>query len=108
MPNATSKRTAVRTAAVVLDGNYEGWSATVRTNPPQSVWTDFVSGDDERFRHALAQVVLAWDFVDDDGNDVPLPSADDYDPNRLPFDLIPALVRAYTASLRAATEVPKD
>lgn len=95
----------VRTAVLALDGDYEGWSATVRTNPRSIVLDEFGSEDFMRIRKALAQIVLTWNFVDEDGEPLPAPDAGGVD--ACPPDLIGVLIQAYTQHVQALAGVPK-
>jgi hypothetical protein len=62
------RRRPIRTARVELDGDYAGTFAVVRLNPPFRVWDLF--GDS--IRQGLAEVVLEWNLVDDQGEAVEL------------------------------------
>ena len=100
-------RTAIRLATIELSGDYEGWHATMRVNPPVRVWEDFASGEDERFSNALMSLVSEWNFVDDEGQPLPLPK-DGLDWNQAPFDLKLRLTNAYSAVVQARMSVPKE
>jgi hypothetical protein len=65
------------------------------------------SGDTDRYRAALAEVILGWNFVDDDGKPLPLPR-DGLDWASLPYDLEPLLIQQYGTVLQARTAVPKE
>ena len=104
---AEALRTAVRTGRVELGGDYEGWYATMRTNPTVSVWEDFASGDNERFDEALKILVLDWNFVDDQGQPLPLPN-EGLDWRAAPFDLKLALTNAYSAIIQERMSVGKS
>jgi len=99
-------RTAVRTVEIKLDDDYEGWSATMRVNPPMRVMDELRSGDIPRYRAALAEVIFAWNFVDDDGRPLPLPK-DGIEWDALPFDLEARLIREYGRAIEARSSIPK-
>ena len=103
---ASGVRTAVRTARLELGGDYEGWFATLRVNPPLSIWDDFSSGDAARYDSALAALVIDWNFVDDQGEPLPLPK-DGLDWAAAPFDLKLALTNAYTLKVQERMSVGK-
>lgn len=105
--NGTAVRSAVRTVEIALDGDYEGWTATMRVNPPMRVMDELRSGDQDRFRVALAEVISAWNFVDDDGKALPLPR-EGLDWSILPFDLESKVVMAYSRAIEARSAVPKE
>ena len=104
--NGLAVRTAIRTVEIALDGDYDGWTATLRANPPMRILEELRSGETDRYRAGLAEVILEWNFVDDDGVPLPLPR-DGLDWNALPYDLEPILVQRYGAVLAARTAVPK-
>jgi hypothetical protein len=99
-------RTAVRTVEIALDGDYEGWSASMRINPPMRIMDELRSGDIPRYRAALAEVISAWNFVDDEGRPLPLPK-DGIEWDALPFDLESRLVLAYGRAIEARSSIPK-
>ena len=57
-----------RTAKVELDGDFEGWWFLARTNPPIKAISDMYSGNFDRMVQGLSEIVLDWNFVDEDGN----------------------------------------
>lgn len=85
---------------------YPGWHARLRTNIPARVFDDFASMDEERFWRSLATIVIDWNFADEDGQPLPTPS-DGLEWRDLPFDLAAHLVRSYSESFAALTQVPK-
>lgn len=99
-------RSAVRTAQLDLGGDYEGWLVTMRVNPSLAVWEDFSSGDTERYDRALSVLVLDWNFVDDEGQPLPLPR-DGLDWSKAPFDLKLAVTNAYSAKVQERMSVGK-
>ena len=75
----------IRKATLELDGDYEGWSCTVRKNPPLRIFSDLQSGDFDRITEGLTLVILDWNFVDEAGKKMADPSLETV--GLLPFDL---------------------
>lgn len=100
-------RTAVRTARIELDGDYEGWYATMRVNPSLAIWEDFSSGDGERYESALSAIIVDWNIPDDEGNVLPIPR-DGLDWNTAPFDLKVRLTQAFSKTMQARMSPPKE
>lgn len=74
-PVAAGKVLPKRVITFPLPEPYQDFSITAWINFPQSVGEDLRSGDIERGRVALMQIVRGHDLVDYDG--VPYPPADD-------------------------------
>ncbi len=70
----TPKPAPVRTACIELDGDYAGWWATVRTNLKIRTFKELIAGDLDRSTKALSQILLAWNFVDEQGQPLPSPA----------------------------------
>ena len=68
------RRMPVKTATldVALEG-YEGWSFTIRSNPKQKTIDALFSKETEQLRDALNTLVVAWNYVDEEGQPLPLP-----------------------------------
>jgi len=98
------RRLPVRTALVRLSGDYDGFTATMRLNPRRHVVDQLRSGDMQRVSEAVAELVQRWNYVDEDGNDIPLTAAGIYD---LPDDLLAATIDGYFLAFAEATAVPK-
>lgn len=93
----------VRTQAVTFEWEGVPWSAEMRTSAPSGVVDGLFSrGDIEAFKAALVGLVQAWDFVDENGEPIPLPK--DGGLAQCPYPLLNALVSAYLDSLA----VPKE
>ena len=93
-------RMPVKTRTVFLEGDYAGFSATIRTNAPFGLFltlSELQAGDDNlagvrafgELIRLLPQLVLAWDVCDEDGNPIPC-DADGF--RRVPAELLMALV----------------
>jgi hypothetical protein len=98
------RRQPIRTTDGELEGDYAGWTARFRTNPRSSLLDEFGSGDFERVRAALAEVVLDWNYVDEEGAPIACTPAAVH---ALPTDLLAATVEAFGRVLKAASDVPK-
>jgi hypothetical protein len=65
----------VRTAEIELPEPYEGWRATIRTNIPMATYNALVGGTWKEKAHALIETILEWNYVDDEGEPIPLEPA---------------------------------
>lgn len=103
-------RMHVKTIDISLDEiGYEGWSVTMRTNPRSSVYDGLIALDDQGgWWKSFGEVVLHWNFADEDGTELPLPkdvgSEHDLD---LPYPVIGYVFKRYLEAFRAAVELPK-
>jgi hypothetical protein len=88
------------------DAGYPGWHAKLRTNIPARVYDDFISQNEEKFWSSLAQIVVEWNFADENGEPLPTP-ADGLSWRDLPYDLAQFLVRRYLEAFAAAVQIPK-
>ena len=57
-----------KTSKITLDGVFEGWWFLARTNPPIKAISDMYSGDFDRMTRGIAEIILDWNFVDEDSN----------------------------------------
>lgn len=99
----------IKTVEIALDEiGYPGWHVTVRLNPRSSVYDQLVSFEDGAWWPALGQIVQGWNFVDEQGEPLPLPSevASEKDLD-LPVGVMTFLFTRYLEAVRAAAEVPK-
>lgn len=53
------------------EDGYEDFHATARLNVPLSVGEAFGSGEEQRARAAALIIFPGWDFVDEEGQDIP-------------------------------------
>jgi hypothetical protein len=94
----------VRSAPIELEGSYEGWTAMVRVNMPVVQYNVLFGGSwAERFG-ALAEVVLEWNFVDDEGMEIPI-TPDGME--LLPLDLLQDLLRRIDEAVAAPLAVSR-
>lgn len=93
-------RMPVKTRVVHLDGDYAGFSATIRTNAPFGLFltlSELQAGDDNlagvrafgELIRLLPQLVLSWDVCDEGGEPIP---CDEGGFRRVPAELLMALV----------------
>ena len=99
--HGTARRLPIKTRTVELDGDYAGWTATVRTNAPFSHFLKLASLTNDDGQAALAalaeiygllpKLIFAWNFVDEEGQ--PLP-CNETGFAALPADLMVQLIAA--------------
>lgn len=106
--NGTGKKMPVLTTDIALDGDYEGYVVTVRTNPRFGTKLDMSSGDNERFERAVRDIVLAWNVCDEDGNALPAPHDDAKAILQVPDELLSQVLEKYINRSTKDTELPKD
>jgi len=104
------RKMPVRSMKVELDGDYTGWWVNVRTNPPAGALADAAAAfpQDTELKpedlvtlvpalyDILALVLTSWNFVDENGKDIPIDGL-----KLLPIDL---LVLTATKVLEAITK----
>ncbi len=95
----TKRKMPVKTAKLDLNGDWQGWSVTTRINPPLWVLEEIASGDISRIATALGGLITDWNFVDENGDDLPKPSEDEI--RKLPTDLVRVAVDAITDKITA-------
>lgn len=99
----------IKTVTIELDEiDYVGWHTTLRTNIRSSVYDDMVSGDETRWWGAFGQAVTGWNFVDEDGQPLPLPKDVETQAELdLPIGLLSFVLDRYFEAVRNAAAVPK-
>lgn len=99
MPARGQRRLPIKTVVVELDGDYDGWQFEMRKNPPAGMLVQglsMVAGVDENDASTfsgsiegmailLRGLIRNWNFVDEDGNDMPLTEESI---RNLPLDLL--------------------
>jgi hypothetical protein len=78
----------------------------MRLNVRARIYDDFLSQDQDKFWVALGQIVLAWNFVDEDTQPLPLPK-DGLGARDLPIDILNTLVLRYVEAMAESAAVPK-
>ena len=79
------RKMPIKTATISLNGDYEGWEFTARINPPLRIFGDLSSSEFDRITSALSEVLLSWNFVDEQGVSLGEPSEETV--GELPVDL---------------------
>ena len=97
MKRLLGKKEPVITRDMELGGEYEGWEFTARTNPPISAFGDVASGDFDRIVLGLSKIVRAWNFVDENGDELPAPTVETL--RERPLDLLTAVANKYVSEL---------
>lgn len=69
-----------------LNGLYEGWKFTFRKNPPIGILQLITSGQIGDVVQGLGELVIDWNFVDENGKDLGEPDA--FGIAKLPVDLL--------------------
>lgn len=108
----TGRRLPIKTRLVELDGEYAGWTATVRTNAPFSNFLKLAALGESDGREVLTalgelyallpKLVFSWNFVDEEGQPLPCNAAGFA---QLPADLMVQLISAVNGS--AGDDGPK-
>lgn len=97
-----TRKLPIKTKEVELDGDYTGWKMICRLNPPTRLVVELSAGDLSRSIPALSEIILSWNFVNEEGVDLGPPSPETF--QELPIDLIIAVSTAYQ---KASSEVYK-
>jgi hypothetical protein len=99
-------RMPVKSKRMTFDeAGYPGFWAEVRTNPPmRTMEEDWRSGDVARFKAAVRLLLVDWNFVDLQGEPIPLPEGVYF--GAVPPDLFGALVDAEKAAYDEAQSLP--
>jgi len=93
------RRLPIKTKEIELNGDYAGWTLTVRTNPPISAFGHIASGEFDRIVLGLSRIVRVWNFVDENGDPLEAPSQETI--GELPLDLLTAIANKYVTELSA-------
>jgi hypothetical protein len=65
----------VRSKEITLNGDWTGFKFTAKTNPTMGSLEDMMSGNYSQMRQALAEIILTWNFPDEQGQPLPDPAA---------------------------------
>ena len=72
MSTNVPRRMPIKTVELdFAEDGYEGFHATARLNIPLWVGDELNCGDEERARNAFLTMFPAWDFVDEEGEEIP-------------------------------------
>ena len=72
----------IKTVRIELGGEYQGWWADIRTNPPVGLLIDAIAAFEKADHEEIGEImppiydmleltVNAWNFVDEKGKDIP-------------------------------------
>lgn len=105
--NEPTSSMPIRSAIIALDDiGYPGWQAELRLNVRARTYDDFLSQDRDLFWKAFSQIVVDWNFHDEEGDPLPLPK-DGLGPRDLPIDILNTLVLRYVEAMADSAAVPK-
>lgn len=97
------RRMPIRTTRVQLEGDYADFSLVMRANPPLRIFTTIQQNQDfDTLRRILGELIVEWDFVDDEGAPIPTGELD-----AISIDLFGMIVTRYLATIADAASVPK-
>lgn len=102
--NRHERRLPVKVDRVDLSGDFEGWSAQMRVNPPLVILDWFNSGEIDQIKKGIEAIAISWDFVDEDGK--PMRQPREGGVMDLTTDLMQALVQGYSAKMQSNAELP--
>lgn len=95
----------IKTKAIALDGEYAGWEFTARVNPPLRLVLELQDArliqDVIRF---LGEVVIDWNFVDEEGAPLGKPSGEAL--HALPLDLLMQILAKYNEEVLSLAPKP--
>lgn len=94
-----TRKAPIRKTRVELTGEYAGWWFDARVNPRMSTFSMVTSGDIDRLIEALSQLILAWNFVDEDGEPLPEPYKDTAAIGSLASDLFNLVADSYVKAV---------
>ena len=103
-PRLAPKPAPVRTIEVALDGDYAGWVATMRTNHKYGTLMDLSGGDQATQLAAMAAIFIAWNWVDEDGNELPQPPEGLREADS---EAVAAAMQKWADAQQKAAELPK-
>jgi hypothetical protein len=85
------------------EDGYPDFHATGRLNVPVRIGDEFRSGDEERARKAALVIFPEWDFVDEEGNEIPHTVEGI---GMIPQDLFAAMMTGWADALAGKTAIP--
>jgi hypothetical protein len=94
------RKLPIKTATIVLEGDYEGWELVCRTNPPMSMLQELASGDFKTLMATLPKLIISWNFVDEEGEYIGDPS--EVTIAKLPTELIMGVLNKITDKISSA------
>jgi hypothetical protein len=82
---------------IELKDKWEGWSFVARMNPPVKTFGLVASGDFDKIIEGLSYIIISWNFVDENGDDMLAPSIGSI--NNLPIDLINVIANRFVEEM---------
>ncbi len=67
----------VITKTIELEAPFEGWQFEARINPKLRTVSKLSSGQTDKILEGLGELVIDWNFVDEEGNPLPPPGESD-------------------------------
>ena len=103
----SNKAMPVKTAVIPLDGDYEGFEITVRTNTTYATKVDLNSGETDRVFASLRALIVGWNLTDDDGQLLPTPRDGTDLKNAVPDEVLGGIITGYFKASNEAAKLPK-
>lgn len=104
-PRLSPKPAPVRTIEVVLDGDYAGWWARMRTNQKFGTLIALTSDDTHEQLRAMRDIFVEWNWVDEAGE--PLPQPKDGGVEKADGDAVKAALGEWSKEQERASALPK-
>jgi hypothetical protein len=104
---ASTATMPIKRVLIALDEiGYPGWQAELRLNVRARTYDEFLSQDRDQFWSAFSSIVLAWNFLNEHGSEMPLPK-DGLGARDLPIDVLNTLVLRYVEAMADSAAIPK-
>ncbi len=68
-----NRKLPIKTKLIQLEGDYAGWEFTARVNPRLNSLGKLQSGRFDGICEGVADTIIGWNFVDEDGEALPSP-----------------------------------
>jgi hypothetical protein len=104
-PRMTPKPAPVRTIEVVLDGDYAGWWARMRTNQKFGTLIALTSDDTHEQLSAMRGIFVEWNWPDENGQPLPQPGAGGIE--EADAEAVKAALSAWGVEQERAAALPK-
>jgi len=97
----------IKSVCLTLDEiGYDGWQVEMRLNVRARTYDHFLSQERDEFWSAFSEIVQSWNFLNEDGDPLPLPK-DGLGPRELPIDILNTLVLRYVEAMADSAALPK-
>jgi hypothetical protein len=100
MSNSNGRKMPIRISKFDLDGDFTGWWFNARTNFPMSFVEEMQSQDMDRMAKALSLIIIDWNFVDENGEDLGNPTQEIIK-NELPIELVGLITTALVSKVQS-------